>query len=135
MLRIIFGVALAAAGVAAAAQELEPGEWRFTSTVTSPSLPKPQTITVTQCIRPEDARDQSRWMGKQEGDCKVTPGAKTDASFNWEVSCAKTGTRGKGTVRYGRGTIESEIQMTSEAQGRRIEMTTKMSGRRLGACK
>ncbi|OGA12152.1 MAG: hypothetical protein A3D95_15815 [Betaproteobacteria bacterium RIFCSPHIGHO2_12_FULL_69_13] len=135
MLRILFGLALAAASAAAAAQELEPGEWRFTSTVTSPMLPKPQTMSVTQCVKREDAADSSRWMGKQDGDCKVTPGRKTGDSFSWEVSCPKSGMRGKGSVRYGRGTIESEIQMSGDMQGRKFDMLTKMSGRRLGPCK
>jgi hypothetical protein len=135
MRRPIVTLALAGAALAAAAQELEPGEWRFTSTVTSPALAKPQTVTVTQCVRKEDARDSSRWMGKPDGDCKVTPGTRTAETFTWEMSCAKSGMHGKGKVRYARGTIESQIQMSGGTQGRRIEMLTTLRGRRIGPCK
>jgi hypothetical protein len=43
--------------------------------------------------------------------------------------------RGSGTARMGRDTMESEMQMSGDAQGRKFEMRTRMSGRRLGPCK
>jgi hypothetical protein len=131
----IFIAALSAFSASAVAQQLEPGEWRFDTTMTSATMPKPQVSTFTRCVNPEEARDPSKMIGKQQTDCKVIPGKKTSDSYTWEISCPKSGMKGKGTARYGRGTLESEMQMTGEMQGRKFDMTTKTSGKRLGPCK
>ena len=136
MLRIIVAIALIAASLPAAAQQMEPGEWQFDTISTSPMLPKPQPILYTTCIRKEDISDPTRWMGKQrESDCKVTPVKQTADSFSWRLSCPKTGTSGSGSVRYGRGTMEGDMQMAGENQGRKFELRITMSGKRLGPCK
>jgi len=136
MLRIIVAIALAAAWLPAAAQQMEPGEWQFDTLSTSLLFPKPQSILYTTCIRKEDISDPTRWMGnKRESDCKVTPVKQTADSFSWRISCPKTNTTGSGTVRYGRGTMEGDMQMAGENQGRKYELRTKMTGKRLGPCK
>lgn len=122
----------------AAAQQMQPGEWQFTSTVTSPAFPGPQTATFTNCVKKEDASDPSRWMGKQDykSDCKVTPGKKTADSYSWQISCPSSRTQGSGTVRFSGGTsMESDMRMASEQRGRKLEMRTRMTGRRVGPCK
>jgi hypothetical protein len=132
----IFAAALIAFSANAVAQGMEPGEWQFDVTMTSPMMPKPQASTFTRCMKPEDTREPGKILGQpQQGDCTVIPGAKFADSFSWELSCPKTGMHGKGSVRYGRGTLESEMQMAGEMQGRKFDMTTKTSGKRLGPCK
>ncbi|MGH8740551.1 MAG: DUF3617 domain-containing protein [Burkholderiales bacterium] len=122
---------------AASGQGLEPGEWEFTSTTSSPALPKPHSATVKQCVKQEDAANPERWLGqqKQKTDCKFTHGKKGADTVTWEMSCPKSNMRGYGSARTGRGTMESEMHMSGEMQGRKFEMQTKMSGRRLGPCK
>lgn len=127
--------ALAAAGPAAA-QQLQPGEWEFTSTMSSPAMPNPHTMTFRNCIKKEDADDPTRWMGRKEQrtNCKVTPGKKTQDSYSWEMTCPDS--KMSGTVRYRGGTaLESDMHMTGEQRGRKFEVRTKMSGRRIGPCK
>jgi len=122
----------------AAAQQMQPGEWQFNTTTTSPALPGPQSATFTNCVKKEDASDPSRWMGKQDykSDCKVTPGKKTADSYSWQISCPNSKTQGSGTVRFTGGTrMESDMLMTGEQRGRSFEMRTRMSGKRLGPCK
>ena len=122
----------------AAAQQMQPGEWEFTSTVTSPAFPGPQTATFANCVKQEDAADPSRWMGKKDykSDCTVTPGKKTADSYSWQISCPSSKTQGSGTVRFTGGTrMESDMLMTGEQRGRQFEMRTKMTGKRLGPCK
>ena len=122
----------------AAAQQMQPGEWEFTSTVTSPAFPGPQTATFANCVKQEDAADPSRWMGKKDykSDCTVTPGKKTADSYSWQISCPGSKTQGSGTVRFSGGTrMESDTRMTTEQRGRQLEMRTQMSGKRLGPCK
>jgi hypothetical protein len=120
------------------AQGLEPGEWEFNAVTTSPLFPAGQSSVFRRCIRKEDADDPERWMARQSetGPCQIRPGEKTERSMKWEVSCPKTNTRGSGIARLtGPGTVDSELRMTSEFQGYRVEMSTRTTGRRLGPCK
>jgi hypothetical protein len=130
-------IALLAFAGAAGAQSLQPGEWEFTSTTSSPMLPKPQSATVRQCVKDEDASNPERWMGRQneKGDCKFTHSRRGPDTVAWEMSCPRQNMRGSGTARMGRDSMESEMQMSGDAQGRKFEMRTRMSGRRLGPCK
>ena len=136
MKSLVFACTLAfSAG--AAAQGLEPGEWEFTSTMTSAMLPKPQTMQFRHCIKKEDADNPERWMGQKqrETDCKFTPLRKSGDGYSWEMNCPKSNMKGSGTVRMGQGTMQSEMRMSGDAKGQKFEMSTKMSGKRLGACK
>ena len=135
MLRMLVGSLIAFACAGAHAQKMEPGQWEFTSTTSSPKTPKPHTMTIKQCITKADVTDPAHFQGKLEPDCKVTPKGKTGDSYAWEMSCAKSGMKGSGTTRYGKGTVEGETKITGSSKGQPFEMTTKMKGRRVGACK
>jgi Protein of unknown function (DUF3617) len=117
-------------------QEMEPGEWEFVSTMTSPGMPKPHTMTHARCVTKDDM-DPSRWADRQQGksDCKVTGSKKSAGTQSWEVSCPKSGMRGSGSARYTRSTVEAELRLTGEGGGKQFEMLTKTTGKRLGACK
>ena len=120
------------------AQSLEPGEWEFNAVTRSPLFPGGQSMVFKRCITKEDADNPERWMARQNetGECKLTPGEKTGGAMRWEMFCAKTNLRGSGIARVtGPGRVESELQMTSELQGYRVQMNTRTSGRRLGPCK
>ena len=117
-------------------QALEPGEWEFNAVTSSPL--GEQTSVFRRCIRKEDADNPERWMARQSqtGPCQLTPGEKTEESMQWDVSCPKTRMRGHGVARLtGRGTVVSDLWMTGEFQGYRVETYTKTSGRRVGPCK
>ena len=133
--RTLAALVLAAVPALAPAQSLEPGEWEITSTTTSPLLPQGQTVTAKRCVKKEDADNPERWMGRQrQGDCTITPGAKTGDSLSWEMSCPKSNMRGAGTARLKGDAMEGEMRMTGEMQGRKFELHSRMSGRRLGPC-
>ena len=121
------------------AQGLEPGEWEFSSQMTSPQLPKPQSMTFKHCIKKEDANNPERWMGQrnqQQNDCKFTPLKKSSDGYSWEMNCPQSKMKGNGTVKIGQGTMQSEMRMSGESgKGQKFDMHTKMSGKRLGACK
>ena len=139
LLAAALAAALSAAGLPAHAQGLEPGEWRFDTTISSPSLPKPQAGSFTRCIRKEDAENPEKWMGgegRNESDCKVSTTKKSADTYSWTVSCPKSKMTGSGTARLGRGTMESEQKMNGEMpQGEKYEMHIGTRARRLGACK
>ena len=133
-----FAVAVIAAfaPLAVAAQTLQPGEWEFNTSTTAALLPKPQTNTFKRCITKEEGDNPEAWLGRQtaKNDCKFTPGEKTADTVKWQISCPKTGMEGSGTAKIGPGTLESDMKMTGEIQGRKFDLTTKMNGRRLGPC-
>jgi hypothetical protein len=136
MIKTLIGTLLSMASACAFAQGLEPGEWQFSTTLKVPGAPKPQTALSTQCVTKEDA-DPDRWMRKHapQGDCKLTTARKSGDTFTMEVTCPKSSMRGHGTTRMGRGTMESEMALSGEQQGRKVEMYTRTTGKRLGPCK
>ena len=128
-------IVLSALSLPAAAQTMEPGQWQFTSTITSSLLPQPQVSTSTQCVSKEDASDPTRFTGKdQAANCKVTPGTRSSDSYSWTVSCPDQNMRGAGKATFGRGAIDSEMQMTVEMGGQKMEMQTRTAGRLQGPC-
>lgn len=119
------------------AAEIEPGEWEFTSTSTSRLFPGPQTASFRRCIKKEEAANPDRWMSQPDpqGDCKLTPGKKTADTYTWTMVCPKANMRGTGSARLSRASMEGETHMTGEVQGKKFELRTKVTGRRLGPCK
>ena len=128
---------LSIAPVLATAAEIDPGEWEFTSISTSALFPGPQNVTFRRCIQKEDAANPDRWMSDPgaQGDCKLTPGIKTHNSYSWTMVCPKANMRGTGSARMTRATMEGETVMNGEVQGKKFELRTKVTGRRLGPCK
>jgi hypothetical protein len=122
--------------LAAAAQSMQPGEWEISSTVSSPMLPQPQSGKVTRCVTREDAADPARLTaGPNTQGCTVTPGARTATSFNWAIACPAQGVTGTGTVRYTDKSMDAEIRMAVDMEGKKTDMISKVSGRYLGPCK
>ena len=138
MLKPMVVVSILCASTPLFGQSLEPGEWEFNAVTSSPLFPGGQSTVFRRCITKEDADNPERWMARQSetGECKLTPVERTGSSMKWDVSCPKTNMRGSGVARVtGPGRVESELQMTSEFQGYRVQMNTRTSGRRLGPCK
>src|SRR5580765_3605411 len=120
------------------AQGLEPGEWEFNAFTTSPLVTGTQNSVFKRCMRKEDAENPERWMARQSeaGPCQLKPLERTADSMKWEVSCPKTNSHGNGVARLtGPGTVESDLQMTTEIHGYRIQTSTRTTTRRLGPCK
>jgi hypothetical protein len=129
-------VALFLAAASADAQTMQPGEWEFTSTLSSPILPQPQVSTINECISEADAKDPTRFSGRDQAQgCTVTPGARGADSFSWTLSCPQQGMTGTGRISFGPGMIVSDVRMTVAAQGQTMEMQSRTTGRRLGPCK
>ena len=124
------------AAPASAAQGLQPGEWQFTQTLTSPMLPGPQTMTSKHCVKPEEGKDPGKVMAEQDrkSDCKLTKSKLAGSRYDWEMACGN-GMHGKGVMHLGNGTMDSEIHMTGSVAGQKLDMLTKMKGKRLGPCK
>jgi len=137
-IRSVMFAVLAAASLPAAAQNMQPGEWEFTTTMTSPMMQKPQVGTVSKCISKAEADDPASFMGgDQAAGCDVTRGPSAPGSYSWTIACQKQGVSGTGKAWFDVAKIESEIRMTVALQegGQKIEMTNRTLGRYLGPCK
>ena len=137
MRRLLLAALCSLASEGAMANEIDPGEWEFTSVSTSRLLPGPQQASFKRCIRPEEARNPDKWMAEpsQTGDCRVTPGKKDADTYTWTILCPRGNIRGAGSARLSRSSLEGETNMTGELQGQKFDIRTRVTGKRLGPCK
>jgi hypothetical protein len=137
MIRPLVVVLLAAASSGAAAQQgMAPGDWELTTTISSPMMPQPQTMTVKRCIKAEDLAEPSRWMGGSPpgSDCTLTPGERDARGASWQMACPSQGLEGRGRARFNEGMLDSEMQMSGMQEGKKFQLSTRTRGRRLGPC-
>ena len=135
-LRFVVFAFLALAAGPALAQSLEPGQWQFDTLMTMAGA-KPQTGSVQRCVTKDEAADVESWAGRQlaQSDCRMAMKRKSASRASWTLECPKSGMRGTGSAILGRGTMESEQQMSGAMNGRPFEMHVKTIGKRLGPCK
>jgi hypothetical protein len=136
--RIVLFAVLAAASLPAAAQGMQPGQWQFTTSMTSPIMQQPQIGNVSKCVSKADADDPVTLMGGDNASgCDITRGASTPGSYSWTIACEKQGVTGTGKATFDLTRIDSEIRMTVAPKegGQKIEMTNRTQGRYIGPCK
>src|SRR3970282_783809 len=129
---------LLAASAPAFATAMQPGEWQFNSTTTSPLFATAQSSVFKYCVTQQDADNPEAWMARQseKGECKLTPGERTPDSMKWKMSCPRTNLHGSGAARLtGPGRLEGEMKLSGHFPGHAVQMSTRMSGKRLGPCK
>jgi hypothetical protein len=120
----------------ALAQTMDAGEWEFTTTVNSPSMPEPQTAKILQCMSKEDAADPTRFATNDTTQgCVVKQVARATGSYEWQVSCPPQGLTGDGKLRYTRTTLNAEIRLKVEMDDKKVDTTSRISARRMGPCK
>jgi len=131
----LFAVILAAVANDAAARDIEPGQWRITTTMSSPILSGPQTTTSTQCVTREDLKDPRRAINKRlQSDCRTVSLTQDGNTYSWEVRCALADMSNRGTLRHGHGTMTGKSLMTANVFGQKLDMSTKIFAKRLGPC-
>ncbi len=139
---------LAAAPLAAfAGAALSPGQWASTGTVTGVDMPgmppealammKRRPISHSYCLTAEQAAKDPRQLFKGDnGECQFTRFDMAGGKLNATMQC--NGPQGKmrmtmlGT--YSASSYESTNVMVVEGPRGNMRMTTKMSGKRTGAC-
>lgn len=135
LLMPLFAAILLASANEAAARGIEPGQWRVTTTMSSPILSAPQTATSTQCVTREDLKDPRRAIDKRlQSDCKTVSLVQDGNTYTWEVRCKVARVSNRGTLRHGRGTMAGESRMTVNVFGQQLDMSTKIFAKRLGPC-
>jgi len=129
MSQSILAFALVFCALGVHAQQLEPGEWDFVSRIDMPGLPRPQESGYRTCLAPAQAKDPLQWgrAAQVPADCRVTTLKLGPDTAAWELECPSSGMRGAGKARFGRGSMQSELQLSGGVR-------SKTEGRRLGPC-
>lgn len=112
-----------------------PGLWEIKSVVEMKNMPVAMPpATVTQCLTADDLVPQSNYSGP--GACEISNLKISGDTVSYDLKCSSGGseTLAKGTITYSGATMEGTIQMEVSGQAS-MQMTTKLSGKRIGDCK
>jgi len=121
----------------AVAADIQPGNWEMTVTLSVAGTPAGAIAPVTQtrCLTQEDARDPSKLIGAGAG-CEFTNKRDTGSELSFDVACTgQVPMRGKGVVQYSAQNVSGTLDLTAEAQGQKLQTSSKLTARRLGDCK
>ena len=112
----------------------KPGNWQITMEMEGANLPmKMPPMTFTHCVTKEDVENPERAVpkGRENANCKVSD-FKTDGNkVTWNVKCEGSHpVTGHGEITFSEESYTGWSKMTMGDQ----EITTKMTGKRLGDC-
>ena len=123
-------LALAALPLAAAADDMQPGQYKVTSTS---DIPGDKPSNDTHCITQKDIDSGLSEMGIQKSsECKVADFKKTAGSVSYRVVCGSDigSQRVAGTFSRDAFDLKMEIQLEPKARPNNI----RLAGKRIGAC-
>ncbi|MBW2168331.1 MAG: DUF3617 domain-containing protein [Deltaproteobacteria bacterium] len=125
---LVIAVSISFAG---SGPDMQEGLWEITSKMKMRGMDMP-SYTHTQCITKKDLVPQSSQPGQE---CQVTDVKYKGNTVTWNVKCSTQGGEmtGSGRITYGGDSFEGTMKMIMGGSG--MEMTTYMSGRRIGDCK
>jgi hypothetical protein len=133
--RSLFTLALALAAAPAWAQSMLPGEWRIS--IGSPAMPGASSATATQCIARSQADDGPAVIARRvrpRADCTTTSAPAGYGEYAWTFDCPQSHMHGEGRLRYRSTELEGQIRSSSSIGGANVDMTQKLSARRIGPC-
>ena len=136
MLRFLLAV-MVLVPLAARGGELDPGSWELSTTTNVQGMPGTLgPLVQTRCFTAADARDPSRILGPEAGAaCEFSNQRDTGSEFTFDISCGGSNSlRGSGKARYGRDSIDAEIELGGNVAGQNFASRSRIAGRRLGAC-
>ncbi len=112
---------------------MKEGEWEITTKMEMTGMPMqipPQTNK--QCITKQDMLPQNN--KPENGDCKVKNMKTSGGTVSWVIECDSPNGKssGSGKITYSGNTMKGSIKMKVPGN---IQMTTKLTGKRIGPCK
>jgi len=132
--------------MSAASLGLKPGKWQTTIEVTDlkmanppagmPAMPKPQPVTATTCMTPEQAsKGPGELLKNVKADCMMTrnvyQGGKIDVAMTCKMPTGTMTSKSTGTYSPTEMTSDAEVEMTG-----RMSMSQKVHtvAKRVGEC-
>lgn len=127
---------LSAVPAAHAAPDMMEGMWEITTKMEIPGMPQGMAMppmTHTQCITKSDMIPRDT---EQSRDCTINHEVNGN-TVTWTIKCdGEAGdVVGNGKVTYHKDRFDGEMVMTVEEGGETMQITNRMSGRRIGDCK
>ena len=125
--------ALVPASAAAAAEDLQPGQYQ--TTITS-DIPGDKTQTDSHCVTQKDIDSGLKQLGgeKEDPNCKTRDFKRGPGSVSYRTVCENGGVSNSmqmaGT--FTRDTFDMKMQMQLDPKGK--PNTIRMVGKRIGAC-
>ena len=111
---------------------IKEGEWEITTKMEMKGMPMQMpAYTHTQCLTKNDMVPNS---SQQSDECKIKNITTSGGTVSWKMECDSGNgkTIGSGKVTYSGDTMKGTIKMEIPGQ---MEMTSKMTGKRIGPCK
>ena len=115
----------------AAEINMEPGMWEWSMTMEMPGMPMAIPPAVdSSCTTRDDLIPKTTGENK---DCKMLENQVTGNSVQWKMECNSAGSKAlsDGEMTYAGTTANGKIMVSTQG----MVMTTKVKGRRTGACK
>ena len=136
MKRLLFlSLILAIPNFAAAAIDMQPGEWEISSTMEMPGMPmKMPASSYTQCLTAEDLIPKSSQQ-MDNSQCKIISQEQHGGTVTWEIVCdnPQGEMKSRGEITYHGTSFSGEVK--TSGGGMPGEMLQKMDGKRLGPCR
>ncbi len=132
---IIFIISFSITSLAFAGSKInmKEGKWEVTTKMEMQGMPMNMPpVTNTQCLTKKDFIPQSSQAGQE---CKITDQKISKNTVTWTVKCKGQGIESKGTgkITYNGSSFKGIIKVSTIQP--KMEMTTHVSGRRIGNCK
>ena len=112
---------------------LQPGLWEITTVMESPNMPMamPPT-TAQQCLSEEDYVPKSNASASS---CEIANLKVDGNTVSYDLTCSSEGneTVSSGRITYAGTTMEGTFEMKVSGQAN-MQMTSRLSGRRIGPC-
>ena len=122
----------AASASAGAAPDIKEGLWEITTKTKMTGLPiSMPEVKDTQCLTKKDIIPEAAQSSK---DCTMTSQKVSGDTVSWEMECktSEGTTKGSGTITYKGDNFEGTMKMSVPGG---MNMTSTMTGKRLGPCK
>ena len=128
-------LALVSFQAAADGIQVEPGNWKMTSTVSIPMLPQPRVTTEVQCLQEKEFTPELM-ADDPDSSCVFDAVTTEDNTMSWSVDCTTGGSvsHGEWEVTSFGNTLSGDGTITVSMQEQEMVMTMAWEGERIGAC-
>ena len=133
---IVLAMLVTTTSVSFAGSELnmQEGQWEITTNMEIPSMPMNMPpMKHTQCLMKKDIVPQSSQAGQE---CTISQTKVTGNTVTWVMQCSGGpggNTKGNGTITYDGSSMKGTIKLTDTQS--KMEMTSHLTGQRIGDCK
>lgn len=135
-MRVFIALAAVCLPFSTLAAPFEPGEWEITTRMEGmPGMPANMPAhTFRQCLTPQD--NVPKQEGKMDPRCKMLESSMSGNTTKWKMRCdmPEGVTTSEGTVTYQGNSFAGTTHMQAQYGKQKMNMSSKMSGKRLGAC-